>query len=59
MKAQYIVRRQPIALQYLKSRSFRQMGGLNRISQVFSEETIKSALEELNQKVFVYKIDKM
>lgn len=53
IKAQYIARRQPIDATIFEEPIFRQMGGLNRVLQMFGEDVLKSTLEELNQNVFV------
>lgn len=53
IKAQYIARRQPIDASIFEEPIFRQMGGLNRVLQIFGEDILKNTLEELNQRVFV------
>jgi len=53
IKAQYVARHQPIDATIFEEPIFRQIGGLNRVLQMFGEDTLKSTLEELNQQVFV------
>ncbi|MDD5676299.1 MAG: DEAD/DEAH box helicase family protein, partial [Chitinivibrionales bacterium] len=55
IKAQYIARRQPIDATIFEEPIFRQMGGLNRVLQIFDEDTLKAMLQELNQRVFINK----
>ena len=53
IKAQYIARRQSIDATIFEEPIFRQLGGLNRVLQMFSEDALKMTLEELNRQVFV------
>jgi len=53
IKVQYIARRQPIDATIFEEPIFRQMGGLNRILQMFSEDALQYTLKELNQIVFM------
>lgn len=53
IKAQYIARRQAIDATIFEEPIFRQLGGLNRILQMFGEDTLKLTLKELNQSVFI------
>lgn len=52
IKAQYVARRQQIDASIFEEPIFRQIGGLNRVLQIFGEDNLKEALKELNQKVF-------
>jgi len=53
VKGQYIARRASISATIFEEPIFRQLGGLNRALQIFSEEELKSILDELNQRVFL------
>ncbi|MDO8676055.1 MAG: type I restriction-modification enzyme R subunit C-terminal domain-containing protein, partial [Candidatus Azambacteria bacterium] len=53
IKAQYVARRQPIDVTIFNEPIFRQIGGLNRVLQVFDDVKLQSTLQELNQSVFI------
>ena len=53
VKGQYIARRASISATIFEEPIFRQLGDLNRTLQIFSEEELKSILDELNQRVFL------
>lgn len=53
VKSQYIARREPIEVSIFNEPIFQGQGGLNQVLRVFSEDTLKSVLVELNQTVFI------
>jgi len=53
VKSQYIARRSPIEVSIFNEPIFSAIGGLNHVLQVFDGVKLQSALEELNQSVFV------
>ena len=53
LKSQYIARRAPIEVSIFNEPIFQQQGGLNQILRIFGEGTLRGALKELNQRVFV------
>lgn len=53
IKAQYIARRQPIDASIFEEPIFRQMGGINHVLKVFTEDDLKMTLKDLNQRIFV------
>jgi len=53
VKAQYIARQQPIDTSIFNEPIFQQLGGLNYALKIFEPAMLKSAMAELNERVFV------
>lgn len=53
VKNQYVAQKQPIDASIFNKPIFQQIGGLNYVLKLFSDNALKQALEELNKAVFV------